>query len=267
MQDGPGVNIYLEYLNLNPQTDYLLIMSGHGDAQNEKGNLITGTQTNLTFKIIHTNKAYIFLSFQEKSAPENYGFKLRVSSHGEFSPSTTPAPTTLLSYIGKMKTITKSLIVAEELQNDTEIWNKTLRNALVESINQWREAHNLSEFLEECQRENVIFERITPCPQSWPDHVNCVRLEFGVPLKETDYDGDLDERLDPLYELSESHLEEIWQEFSIVKLAEQRMTEYFLPNSTSVLLTWISISLTIVIVFVIVLYVIWKSDLFKGYKR
>lgn len=267
LQNGPGVDIYLEYLNLNPQTDYILIMAGHGEDENEKGKLITGTQTNLTFKIIHTNKAFIFLCFGEKSARENWGFKLLVTSHGEHPSSTTPPSTTVPSYIGRMKTITKSLTIAKELRNDTDLWDQTLRNALVESTNLWRKAHNLSEFLEECKRENVIFERISPCPISWPDHVNCVRLEFGIPLNETDFDGDRDEQLDPEYELTAEHLEEVWQEFAVDKLADQKMTEYFLPNSTYVLLIWVSISVVIVILFCIVLYAIWKSDLFKDYKR
>lgn len=242
-------------------------MSGHGEDENEKGKLITGTQSNLTFKIIHTNKAFIFLSYKEKSEPENWGFKLFITTHGEHPPTTTPSITTVPSYLGKMKTITKSLTVPKELQNDTAIWDQTLRNAIVESTNLWRESHNLSEYLEKCERENVIFERISPCPISWPDHVNCVRVEFGVPLNETDFDGERDERLDDEYELTEEHLEEMWREFAIEKLVEKGITEYFLPNSTYVLFIWVSISVLIVILFCIVLYAIWKSDLFKDYKR
>uniref|UniRef100_A0A336L9Q8 DNA topoisomerase n=1 Tax=Culicoides sonorensis TaxID=179676 RepID=A0A336L9Q8_CULSO len=269
LQEGPGIDIYLDYLNINAKTDYLLIKAGHGEeGENESGQLLTGQQSNLTFKIIHTNKAFIFLSYNETQKPEKFGLKLVVTSYGEFPTTTTPPETTVPSYIGKMKTITKSLTVAKELQhNGTEIWDITLRNSLVEATNLWREFHNYSIFLEECRRENVIFDRITPCPTSWPDHENCVRIEFGIPLNETDHDEELVPDLSAEYELDEIHLEQVWNEFAVDKLKEHGMTEYFLPNATFILFQWVSISVLIVILFVGVLYSIWKIELFKGYKR
>lgn len=268
LKEGPGVDIYIDYVNLDPTQDYLLIVPGDNpDDPDEKSTIIMGQQKNLTFKIIHTNKVYIKFFFIANETFPNRSFKLSVSSHGEFPSTTTPPSTTAPSYIGKMKTITKSLIVPKEFHNDTNIWDQTLRNALVSSTNLWRKEKNFTDFLEECTREDVVFERITPCPLSWPDNENCVRLEFGVPLNKSDYDGELDDRLNPDYELTEEHLEEMWHEFGVKKLEDIGMPEYFLPNQTYVLLIWVSVSVVIVILFCFVLYGIWKSDLFKDYRR
>ncbi|XP_063701762.1 uncharacterized protein LOC134831867 [Culicoides brevitarsis] len=269
LPDGPFVDIHVETLDLDPKTDYLIISAGNGDDDDddEKGKFITGSHQNVSFRIIHTNRALISLRYEAKSKPKNWGFKLFVSSVGQHPSSTTPEPTTVPSFTGDLQTITKSLSIAHELQNHTDLWDVTLRNALVDATNLWRDEHNFTEFLQKCRRENVVIKKVSPCPKSWPDNLNCVRLEFGIPLNETDFNGELPEQLSSVYELTEEHLEEIWREFGIQKLHEIGMTEYFLPNFTAVLATWTGVSVGVIVFFCIVLFVIWKNDLFKGYRR
>lgn len=128
------------------------------------------------------------------------------------------------------------------------------------------------------------------CPDTWPNYEECVTLRFAAPLRPIitevedepegfgiDDKGKLKakgfipltttEAPEPEYQLNEANLERMWSDFGSMALAELGIEAYQMPENSSVLLIWLTISLCIVAAFLFVLYSIWKIDFFKDYRR
>ena len=58
-------------------------------------------------------------------------------------------------------------------------WND-FRELLALSANKFITASNIQ--VEECRPANVTFIEILRCPNTWPDNVNCVKVDFAIPL-------------------------------------------------------------------------------------
>lgn len=61
--------------------------------------------------------------------------------------------------------------------------------------------------------DNVTMD-IYSCPSNWPNHENCVRLQFSISLWNTNYDPEVDFDLSVYdYELSTNSLSIMWDLF------------------------------------------------------
>lgn len=118
--------------------------------------------------------------------------------------------------------------------------------------------------------ENVTILFIQNCPVHWPSSEKCIRLRFGIPLWPIVAYTD-DEEPNPQqpdnYELKSERLLQMWSEFGRNAFERTGTPEYILPDSGNMIVIWSGISLAIVATFLLVLYMIWKMDLFQEYKR
>lgn len=257
-------------MDLNPNMDFVIIKGGHGDDETEFSKIITGKHTNLSFLISHTNKAMITFSSNQETNTDYKGFRLHVRSNGEHSTTTETPSSTVPIYTGDLVTITKSLIIPREIKNQTEIYDVTIRDALVDATNKWIQAHNYTDLLEPCRSENVIIKRVANCSSNWPNFEDCIRMEFAIPLNETDLDflrKNAESGLDPVYELTVKNMEQMWLEFGREEIQNVGFSEYISKNASIILTIWITVSLVVVAAFLLVLYMIVKMDFSKVYRR
>lgn len=110
------------------------------------------------------------------------------------------------------------------------------------------------------------------CPQSWAESERCIRLRFAIPLAAAELNATLsvreivDHHADGT-EMSAVHLAELWTLFGAEAFAANAMPEYVLPDSDGTLLLWSAVSLAVVLVFLLLLYSIWKMDILRDYHR
>lgn len=268
MAQGRGLEVVIDELDIDAKSDFLLI-EGVSDAKSKQ--FVTGNKE-VKLKFINTNEASIKFIANHNNEHQFKGFKIQVSSTGKIDSTTDISTTsTTSSYAGQYATIVKEIIMSKELQGNTSTFDSVIRSILVESTNEWLVAHNLDEQMEPCKSENVIIDKIFPCPQSWPNNDQCIRMEFAIPLNESDYESltrpPSDIQINTEYELTEQNLEKMWNEFGANKMQVAGFEEYKLPNSTNILLVWTLISVCIIAAFIVVLYSIWKYDFFRDYRR
>lgn len=75
-----------------------------------------------------------------------------------------------------------------------------------------------------------------------------------------DHDGGTDE-------LTAAHLEDMWRTVGIEELARLGLVEYSVPDADYMLLMWSAVGLAVVLVFLLLLYSIWKMDILRDYHR
>jgi len=268
MPEGQQIDIQIPEMDIDPQHAYIMIHAT--EDMDAEPVFVTGQKT-MKVRYMFNNRAYIkFHSFNPQDGTHK-GFKIQVKGipDGEISteapPTTTPPP-----YRGEYVSVVKELIMSVDQKENPETFSNVIKQILVESTNDWLEAHNISDEMERCRLENVIVKAM-PCPKSWPKNNQCVKLEYGIPLNESDSDPLIkppsDITINSEYELSAEHLNMIWREFALEKLRLAGFDEYKLPNADVVLLVWTSVSLVIIAIFICVLYGIWKTDFFKDYRR
>lgn len=286
---GRGVQITIHDLDLNPTTDFLYIRAGDLEDKNEKGPVLTGTyQEPLRFLIPQTTVFTIHFVAQQDAETEqkHRGFQLTYASFGNRNSPTTPTTTEVIVPQEELQWTTKEIVMTPEMMNLPSTWAE-IKEGLSNASNMYIEKHNLT-YMPSRPFDVKLLAR--KCPDTWRNHQNCVSLEYAVPLRPifyepTDDDDGLDfgfgnkflqkgfisistpEANDPQYELDVQKLNEMWDEFGQMELQRAGYEMYIMPENSRILLTWIGISLAIVCTFLFVLYMIWKIDIFKDYRR
>ncbi|XP_058122696.1 uncharacterized protein LOC131293595 [Anopheles ziemanni] len=286
---GRGVQITIHDLDLNPTTDFLYIRAGNIEDVEEKGPVLTGTYTEpIRFLIPQTTYFTIhFVAQQDPDGEQKHrGFQLSYAPFGEMVSPTTPTTTEIIVPQEELQWTTKEIVMTPTMMELQSTWSE-IKEALSNASNMYIESRNLS-YMPSRPFDVKLLAR--KCPDTWRNHENCVSLEFAVPLRpilyEPSYDDDgLDmgfgnkflqkgfisivttEATEPQYELDVAHLDEMWNEFGQMAVQRAGYDGYIMPESGRILLTWIGISLAIVGTFLFVLYMIWKIDIFKDYRR
>ena len=283
ISDGSGIKITIHDLDLDNKKDFIYIRPGKIEDTNKKGPTLTGFfKEPIRFLIPGSNVFSLQFVSQhgENDTITNKGFLITYSPFGEVLTTTVP-PTTTESIVPQeqLQWTRKEVTIPKENQKDSL---HKIKEALSEATNLFIGHYNLSFY--ECNLTN-IFIKTRKCPETWPKAADCVNIEFSIPLKfkpaETDDEdeGDfstsspLGERMGttkstvPTYEMTTRSLNRMWNEFGLKTLADRGIDPYMVPNSFSILLIWISISIAIVGAFIFILYSIWKLDIFKDYRR
>uniref|UniRef100_A0A182JIA3 Uncharacterized protein n=1 Tax=Anopheles atroparvus TaxID=41427 RepID=A0A182JIA3_ANOAO len=286
---GRGVQITIHDLDLNPTTDFLYIRAGNIDDVEEKGPVLTGTyQEPIRFLIPQTT--YFTVQFVAQQDPDgeqkHRGFQLSYAPFGEVVSPTTPTTTEIIVPQEELQWTTKEIVMTPTLMELQSTWAE-IKEALSNASNMYIESRNLS-YMPSRPFDVKLLAR--KCPDTWRNHADCVSLEFAVPLRpifyEPSYDDDgmvlgfgnkflqkgfisisTTEATEPQYELDVASLNEMWDEFGQMAVQRAGYDSYIMPESGRILLTWIGISLAIVGTFLFVLYMIWKIDIFKDYRR
>ncbi|XP_037046433.1 uncharacterized protein LOC119081536 [Bradysia coprophila] len=260
-----GVHVFVHYLDLNPfEHDSLNIRGGDEDATDEEGKELTGQQFGIDFHIIHSTSLYVWFKSGYHGTREYRGFLLTYSPYGNdtLPPTTTEAPIT----------IPPSNIEFYQLQlalpkgsRSNETWEK-FRDVLTDSASTYVTDQNLNYQLP--HPDNVTIN-IYDCPDNWPNYENCVQLRFAIALWSLDYDPDIHYDVSSFdYELSTNSLSVMWDLYGRDDFLEiLGVEEYTIPDGTYILLLWTGISLAIVVIFIGVLYSIWRIDIFREYRR
>ncbi|XP_035918871.1 uncharacterized protein LOC118517114 [Anopheles stephensi] len=286
---GRGVQITIHDLDLNPTTDFLYIRAGNLEDTDEKGPVLTGTYTEpLRFLIPQTTTFTIhFVAQQDAEVEQKHrGFQLSYASFGELNSPTTPTTTEVIVPQEELQWTTKEIVMTPEMMELPSTWDE-IKAALSNASNQYIEAYNLT-YMPSRPFDVKLLAR--KCPDTWRNYENCVSLEFAVPLRPIFYEPSDDddglafgfgnkflqkgfisisttEATEPQYELDVKNLDVMWEEFGQMELQRSGYDMYIMPESSRILLTWIGISLAIVCTFLFVLYMIWKIDIFKDYRR
>ncbi|XP_053673128.1 uncharacterized protein LOC128723416 [Anopheles nili] len=286
---GRGVQITIHDLDLNPTTDFLYLRAGKMEDVDEEGPVLTGTyQQPLRFLIPQTTFFTIHFVAQQNSDVEqkHRGFKLTYAPFGEVNSPTTPTTTEAIVPQEELQWASKEIVMTPELMEMPSTWEE-IKVALSNASNQYIENHNLT-YMPSRPFDVKLLAR--KCPDTWRNFQNCVTLEFAVPLRPIFYEpSEDDEGMDfgfgnkflqkgfisistteatgPRYELDVDNLNAMWDEIGQMEVQRAGYELYIMPENSRVLLTWIGISLAIVCTFLFVLYMIWKIDIFKDYRR
>ncbi|KAJ6642788.1 hypothetical protein Bhyg_07742 [Pseudolycoriella hygida] len=259
-----GVDVVIHYLDLDPfQPDFLNIRGGEEDASNEMVYKLTGKQLNITYKIIHTNSLYIWFNLTPTTG-DYQGFLLTYTPYGNDTPPTTTIepPFTIPPYIVQVYEL--QLVVSEKRKTN-ETWKK-FKEVLANSASKYVTNQSLNYQL--AFPDNVTID-VFDCPKNWPNYKDCVRLEFSVSLWSLDYDPNVHFDLSIFdYELSTNSLSIMWDLYGRDDFLEiLGIEEYSIPDGKYILLLWTGISLTIITIFIGILYSIWRIDIFREYRR
>uniref|UniRef100_A0A182MEI5 CUB domain-containing protein n=1 Tax=Anopheles culicifacies TaxID=139723 RepID=A0A182MEI5_9DIPT len=286
---GRGVQITIHDLDLNPTTDFLYIRAGNLEDTEEKGPVLTGTyQEPLRFLIPQTTVFTIhFVAQQDADVEQKHrGFQLTYAAFGSLNSPTTPTTTEVIVPQEELQWTTKEIVMTPEMMDLPSTWAE-IKQALSNASNMYIESHNLTYMPSRPFDVRLLARK---CPDTWRSYQNCVRLEYAVPLRPIFYEPTDDddglafgfgnkflqkgfisitttEATEPQYELDVRKLNEMWDEFGQMELQRAGYEMYIMPENSRILLTWIGISLAIVCTFLFVLYMIWKIDIFKDYRR
>ncbi|KAG4076941.1 hypothetical protein HA402_015928 [Bradysia odoriphaga] len=260
-----GVDVIVHYLDLDPFVhDSLNIRGGEENATDEEGKELTGQQFGIAFKIIHSTSLYVWFKSGYHGTGEYRGFLLTYSPYGNdtLPPTTTEAPITIPS--SDIEFYQLQLVLPKSSRSN-ETWEK-FRDVLTDSASTYVTDQNLNYQLP--HPDNVTIN-IYDCPDNWPNYENCVQLRFAITLWSLDYDPDIHYDLSFFdYELSTNSLSVMWDLFGRDDFLEiLGVEEYSIPDGTYILLLWTGISLSIVVIFIGVLYSIWRIDIFREYRR
>lgn len=249
----------------------------HGDA-NSFITIVGPISPKNVQKIIVMDTQDIVVSYQfANSQSSKYdGFVLTYKSIGEpIQNETNNANVTIpLQEYSHIKILLK---VSKVKQNNETL--AQLRLLFAQSANKFITAEKLP--IEQCKLENVKFVDVLHCPSTWPNSENCIQIELAIPLKivanasvsnvkstalSTGSGEDLDsEKIE--YELTFEHLLQMWIRYGRPHFAQNEFDEFPPPNTKSFLVLWTSISLVVLLVFLLVLYGILKIDFLKDYRR
>lgn len=122
--------------------------------------------------------------------------------------------------------------------------------------------------LEECTADHVRYVNIDQCSRAWQNSLNCLKIEFAIPLKakETYAEGDLHaEQIE--FELTNDHLVGMWVLYGQKNFLLNGFPQFIPPDAKKLLFIWITISGLIIGTFLVILYFIWKIDFLKDYRR
>lgn len=117
-----------------------------------------------------------------------------------------------------------------------------------------------------------MLQTVIACPSAWADQ-KCVRVRFAIPLAAAALqttlttDDIVDHHVDGTDELSAAHLEDMWRYFGADDLARHGLVEYTVPDTDNMLLLWSAVGLAVVVVFLLLLYSIWKMDILRDYHQ
>lgn len=285
---GIGIQITIHDVDLDQQTDFLYIRGGAVNDTGEKGPVFTGTiKSPMRFLVPHTTTFSVhFVSQHDESIPQTHkGFRLTYAPFGTVV-SPTPSTTTEMSVPREeLQWLRKEISMSKEMIASNSTW-PIVKTGLMNAANLFIEKYQLKY---KPSRPEDVRLRAYRCPDTWPMYEECLTLEFAIPLRpiiEIEEDPEefgllgkanpqakgfipLTTTVEPEaeYQLTEENLNRLWNEIGAMKLAEEGIEVYRMPENSSVLLIWITISLCIVAAFIFVLYSIWKIDFFKDYRR
>lgn len=141
---GSGVEIRVIDVNLDPNTDFLLIRAGSVDDENEKGHLYTGLQTSeIVLRLLHTNQFFVrFYANQNAENVDYTGFKLAYSPFGS-TEEPTPTPTPEPNYDElPLEFYIRNIVVPVNRQNN-ETWI-VIRDVLSDCANEFIDKYNIT---------------------------------------------------------------------------------------------------------------------------
>ncbi|XP_055595696.1 uncharacterized protein LOC129746180 [Uranotaenia lowii] len=302
IEAGSGIEVVVHQLNLSHKTDYLFIKPGYPDEADEKGIMLTGYLEE-PYKLLISHRTTFTVQFvsnhteQDDGAEPLHDYPGYRLTYVPFGQKVSPAPPTTTEAIVPQEVlqwIQRTVTIQKSKQLIISTWDRvkeTLANATNEFL-------GLNNWPYQQARAGDIKLQVRRCPETWPNFEECVTLKFAIPLRPnvtTDISAPpvvpaeenaagarvlsdwpeargfititSTEAPDPVYELSERSLEQMWNQFGVQALAAEGVQEYLLQENSSVVYIWIGISLCVLLAFIFVLYSIWKIDIFKDYRR
>lgn len=261
MDEGVGVDVTIHYLNIDPETDFLHFRGGDKSTTTESGPVLTGSILSPTkYRIVHTNKLYIWFVSNSVEVNEYTGFLLSYTPYGDSTPTTDAPITTPEMDFDALDTITVSIMLPTAKRNKAT-YNQ-FREILAFKANSFMADYKISAV--DATVDDIIFPSVRGCLPSWPNSGDCLHLEFAIPVELNE--PELDEFDQPIYELNTTNLWIIWNEYAKDEFAARGFDTYE-KDTTSILLMWIGISFGIIIVFLVILYGISKMDFVQDYRR
>lgn len=114
--------------------------------------------------------------------------------------------------------------------------------------------------------DDVFLQTVRPCPHTWSTPERCVRVRYAIPLASANaLPAEQHIATNANDELSTERLEDMWRTYGSVEFASHWMPEYSVPDTDHMLLLWSAIGLGIVLLFLVLLYTIWKMDILRDY--
>lgn len=227
-------------------------------------------------EVMDTQDIVVSYQFANSQSSKYKGFVLTYKSMGEPAPNSTSNSNVTIP-IQEYSRIKILLEIPKAKQNNETF--AQLRLMFAQSANKFIDGEKLP--IEQCKIENVKFVDVLRCPSSWPKSENCIQIELSIPLRtivnasalnakdKSSVNGtgeDLNaEKVE--YELTFEHLNQMWLKYGRSHFAQYEFNEFTPPDTTSLLILWTSICSGILIVFLLILYVIWKIDFLKDYRR
>lgn len=225
-----------------------------------------------------TQDIVVHYAFTNSESSKYKGFVLTYKPIGEPASKEGSGNSTVTIPLQEYSTMKVLLEVPEAKQNNETL--AQLRLLFAQSANKYIEGKKLA--VEQCKIENVRFLEVLHCPMTWPNSVNCIQIVVAIPLKtianvsalnanarnanSTETGVDIDsEQIE--YELTLAHLIEMWILYGRKHFIENEFNEFVPPNPKNLIMLWTSISLAVLLVFLLLLYCILKIDLLKDYRR
>lgn len=229
-----------------------------------------------TLVVLDTQEIVVDFQFANSESKKYKGFVLTYKSIGT-PPTTEPGDSTVTIPQEEYSKI-KVLLEVPKAKQTNDTLNQ-LRLLFAQAANKFITGEKLA--IEECKIENVLFTEVLHCSSSWPNAENCIQIEVAIPLKTVTNTSAPTVRNEPVsiengtdidatpveYELTFAHLTQMWLLYGRLHFAENQFSEFIPPDPKNLIMLWTSISLGIIVTFLLILYCILKIDLLKDYRR
>ncbi|XP_077295853.1 uncharacterized protein LOC143918060 [Arctopsyche grandis] len=256
---GYGVEVIIKALDLNgPKQDYILIKPGGAKEENENPLYLTWSlKTERKYRLVHLDELYIKFNASPDEEINYKGFEIQLKSLGE-KITTTPPPITehppplILEPLEYAYLYLKGMTAQQFHESDNSTEFKKVLAVIAEN---YCEKENITIAENVTILENINFHIVQNCSMNWPGWDSCISIKYSIPVNFNNItDG---------YELTTAHLDDMWA--SLDRSLPEHLQKYDAPDDHAILMAWIWVSVGVLVVFLIILYLIWRYNCFNDY--
>ncbi|CAB3225691.1 unnamed protein product [Arctia plantaginis] len=264
--DGPGVGIEFNITSCDINgfiNDYLLVKPGRIDAEGSDGLIFSFQLTSeRRYRFMNVNRMFVRFQTHTSNFFNFNGFSF--SAKMIFPPPP----------LGEDEELPEPEQVVTQAVETTEINLAGLpilqflevRSQFKQLIEAMAQAYIEDNYID--LGYNTTLEanitRTALCNIRWPNHETCVRVRFAVPLPHTTEDTGP--------RLNATELDTMWRTYSVQEpfattLSDLRITEYVVPDDSSILTVWLVIAFGVVIAMCLLAVALWRFSCFVDYTR
>lgn len=265
--DGPGLGIEFNITSCDLNgaiDDYLLVKPGRIDAEGSDGIIFSFQLTSeRRYRFMNVNRMFVRFQTHSSNFVNFRGFSF--SARMIFPPPALgdeelPGPESVVNPAQPVETLEVSLAGLTALEfHDVRPQFKELLEAMARAYID----DNYVDFgFNTTLQANIT--RTAFCSIRWPDHETCLHVSFAVPLRYTTEDTGP--------RLNTTELASMWKTYSgqepfATQLRYLGITEYAIPDDSSILTVWLVIAAGVVIAMCLLAFALWRFSCFADYTR